>query len=627
MTAAVTPAPQILVLYGSETGNAQDVAESLGRAAQRRYYQVRVCSTDSYNVENLPLESTVIFVVSTTGQGDPPESFKNFWRFLLRKSLPADSLSNLRYAVFGLGDSGYVKYNIVAKRLAKRLISLGGAELLSLGLGDDQHKSGFEGTLDPWTAKLWKGLRQHFPLPTGLSDPDDDAPVTELSAPKYKVEWVPMTNSTSSGQVGATPEEEAARAGALLDVAGGVLASTSATDSYGPHNPYFASVLTNTRLTDEGHTQDVRHLEVDLGESGLSYAPGDSLAILPQIPEALVQQFLTRLGLDGDALVRLAKDTGGSTEEVRVRHLVRGGLDFASAPPRRYFFEVLSHFTTSEVEQDRLQYFGSAEGRDDVYRYCNRERRSVMEILEDFPSVRLPLEWLLTVTPRLRPRYFSISSSHAMHPKRAHVTAAIVDWQTPYKRRRSGLCTAWLASLDPSVSKARLAVWVARGSLRLPVEPRTPIILVGPGTGVAPFRSFIQERAMLCEIGAPVGPVCLFFGCRKRSGDFLYAAEWEKYVLKGPLHQEGGLFAAFSQDQPEKVYVTHRIRQEGERLWRLLSTGACVYVSGSSGKMPTDVLAAFEDVVSQHAGLAHEDAKHYLQAMMTQRRYQVETWS
>eukprot|EP00854_Cymbomonas_tetramitiformis_P004570 gene4570-5593_t len=239
MTAAVTPAPQILVLYGSETGNAQ---------------------------------------------GDPPESFKNFWRFLLRKSLPADSLSNLRYAVFGLGDSGYVKYNIVAKRLAKRLISLGGAELLSLGLGDDQ--------------------------------PDDDAPVTELSAPKYKVEWVPMTNSTSSGQVGATPEEEAARAGALLDVAGGVLASTSATDSYGPHNPYFASVLTNTRLTDEGHTQDVRHLEVDLGESGLSYAPGDSLAILPQIPEALVQQFLTRLGLDGDALVRLAKDTGGSTEEV-----------------------------------------------------------------------------------------------------------------------------------------------------------------------------------------------------------------------------------------------------------------------------------------------------------------------
>jgi sulfite reductase alpha subunit-like flavoprotein len=280
-------------------------------------------------------------------------------------------------------------------------------------------------------------------------------------------------------------------------------------------------------------------------------------------------------------------------------------------------------------------------------RYNQREGRTLLEVLQDFPSAQPPLAWLLQAAPLLRPRLFSISSGPALHPRAAHVTAAVVRWTTPFRRAKLGLCSAWLAGLQPAGQQrggsgggggggggggSRAPVWVERGSLRLPADAQVPLLLVGPGTGVAPFRSFLQQRQVQAEAAAAAGapppaPCVLFFGCRSAAADFYYADEWRALQAAGVLHPQHGLQAAFSRDQPAKVYVTHCIRRQAALVWALLQQGARVYVAGSADRMPADVAAAFRDVAAQQGGLGAAEAERFVRQLQLGGRYFVEAWS
>jgi len=388
-------------------------------------------------------------------------------------------------------------------------------------------------------------------------------------------------------------------------------------------------VVKNRRLTAEDHFQDVRHIELDLGPAGPEYKPGDALALPPQQPPAAVHAFLQLCGLHPSDIVTVQKSSAGALSEQQVLQvaagdLVGGALDINGASPRRYFFQVLCSFASNETERERLQYLATPEGRDDLYRYNQREGRTVLEVLQDFPSARPPLAWLLQTVPRLRPRLFSLSSSPAAHPGAAHVTAAIVDWVTPFKRRRKGVCTSWLAGL---AAGQQVGVWVVRGAIHLPPAPAVPLLLVGPGTGVAPFRGFLHHRCHLARTaaaGTHFGPVHLFFGCRSATGDYLYAEEWQHMVEEGVLT---ALHVAFSRDGPKKCYVTQLIREQAAAVWQLLQQGGVVYVSGSANKMPQDVMTAFEDAVMTAGSLSREQAQQYLRRMELGGRYFVEAWS
>nr|CAD1824092.1 unnamed protein product [Ananas comosus var. bracteatus] len=482
-------------------GNAMDAAERVGREAERGgCAAVEVVSMDRFDAGCLPKERVVVFVVSTTGQGDPPDSMKVFWRFLLQRNLGNQWLEGLNYAVFGLGDSGYQKYNFAAKKLDRRLVDLGAKPIIEKGLGDDQHPSGYEGALDPWLLSLWRTLNQIYPsiLPrmSDILHPE----MRTLENSKFQV----IYHSADSVQQDSDMSEHPENFVKLIERARLMSPALQCHDEEKPH--HLLRMVTNKRLTKEAYDRDVRHFELESLSSVIDFQVGDVLEILPGQNPSVVDAFLRRCNLDPDCCITIQRratekesldpSQNGVVHPIKLRSFVALAMDIASASPRRYFFEVMSFYATAEHEKEKLQHFASPEGRDDLYQYNQKERRTVLEVLEDFPSGQMPFEWLVQLVPPLKKRAFSISSSPLAHPNQVHLTVNIVSWTTPFKRKRHGLCSTWLAALDPQESRGVvIPSWIHRGCLP-PPPPSLPLILIGPGTGCAPFRAFIEQRAV-----------------------------------------------------------------------------------------------------------------------------------
>lgn len=509
----------------------------------------------------------------------------------------------------------------------KRLSDLGGTPIIERGLGDDQHPSGYEGSLDPWMSALWSSLNQINSnlFPNGVDFVQD---VKLMNQSKVVVTY--HVNNEASSLVSTTSDLESRK----LQIESARLMSPAKfpVDKSRPH--CWLKMTRNCSLTQAGSGRDVRHLEFEFHSLAIEYEVGDVVEILPsQNPDA-VDAFLSRCNLEPEAFIKVqSRDfsndvaADASSLAIKLRTFVELTMDIASASPRRYFFEVMSYFATAEHEKERLEYFASPEGRDDLYQYNQKERRTVLEILEDFPSVQMPFEWLVQLVPPLKTRAFSISSSPVAHPNEVHLTMSVVSWMTPYKRKRSGLCSKWLAGLDPQQG-VFVPVWFQKGLLPAP-SPSLALILIGPGTGCAPFRGFVAERAIQSQYG-PTAPALLFFGCRNKEDDFLYSDFWLFHSRDGGVLSEekgGGFYVAFSRDQPQKVYVQHKMQEQRQKIWELLSKGASVYVAGSSTKMPSDVMSKFEEIISKESGVTKEAAVRWLKALEKAGRYHVEAWS
>ncbi|PKA64289.1 NADPH-dependent diflavin oxidoreductase ATR3 [Apostasia shenzhenica] len=626
---------RLLVLYASQTGNALDAAERVGREAERGGCpSVEVFSMDAFDASCLPGERLVIFVVSTTGQGDNPDAMKIFWKFLLQRNLGHQWLENLHYAVFGLGDSGYQKFNFAAKKLDRRLLDLGAKPIIGRGLGDDQHPSGYEGALDPWLLSLWNTISK-FDSTILPRIPDIfDLSRRTLDHAKYQITY----HSSHESQTVVPSFEDLNDTEKIVEKARTM--SPLGQHGYGDNKPHcFLRMVTNECLTKDAPDRDVRHLEFEFASTGMEYQVGDVLEILPSQNPKAVDAFIKRCKLDPDCyIIVYSKSTNKESVEshlkpsansIKLRTFVDLTMDVASASPRRYFFEVMSFYATADHEKERLHYFASPEGRDDLYQYNQKERRTVLEVLEDFSSVQMPFEWLVQLVPPLKTRAFSISSSPLAHPNQVHITVSVVSWTTPYKRKRHGLCSTWLAGLHPPDSREiYIPAWIHHGSLP-PPPPSLPLVLIGPGTGCAPFRAFVEQRVIQNQTG-PTAPIIFFFGCRSRETDFLYESFWLSQAQNsGVLSAEtgGGFFVAFSRDQPRKIYVQHKMKEESNRIWSLLSSGAAVYLAGSSMKMPADVTSVLEEIVAEQSGASEESAARWLKMQERAGKFHIESWS
>ena len=601
----------------------------------------------------------VIGVVSTTGQGDLPANTRIFWKSLLRKKLLPGCLRDVKFTTFGLGDRSYPKFNWAARKLHKRFLQLGASEIYPRGEADEQHEEGLDASFVPWSAGFRSHILGHFPLEDG------EFPIPEhvLLEPKWLLsEDIGYVNGSKNHEGGRYNEEyKSANGGNGTEYKIDSAHATSGSSANDNNQCLTIEVQQNRRVTPETHWQDVRHLAFT-NRTSAPYGPGDVLTIYPQNPSESVNEIISMMNWANvaDEVVKFVPTTTKHLDtrypppliviprdsKLTLRYLLTNHLDIM-AIPRRSFFSLIAHFTSDQFHKDRLLEFVDPKYVDELYDYTTRPRRSLLEVLQEFETVKIPWQWAASVLPELRGRQFSIASGGHLKTNvdgsaRFELLVAIVKYRTVIKRIREGVCTKYLANLKPG---DRVFASLQKGGLDITkADFHTPVIMVGPGTGVAPMRSLVWERllwkedSMVAALGnsnesmthkVPLGSNLLFFGCRNENADFFYKDEWNKLRYEGTLE----LYTAFSRDQLRKHYVQDLIREHSCAIYDMLhSKRATVYVCGSSGKMPIAVRAALVDVIREcgrtHGStpMSEEAALRYMEAMAKEGRYKQETW-
>ena len=371
-------------------------------------------------------------------------------------------------------------------------------------------------------------------------------------------------------------------------------------------HPFPARLVENRPLTRPGSAKDTRHLVVSLAGSGLAYTAGDSLGVYPTNRPELVGEILALLRATGDEPVSPAALKLAAPVALRDALFSR----LALAGPTRKFLELLAARTTDAAEKARLDALLVPEAKETLAAFLHE--REFVDLLAEFPGARLAPQEFVDQLRRLMPRLYSIASSSRVHPDEAHLTVAVVRYATN-GRERHGVCSTFLAD-RAAVRATPVPVFVTHAHFRVPEDGARDIIMVGPGTGIAPFRAFLQERA---ATGA-AGRNWLFFGDQRRATDFLYEEEWEEWRRRGVLTR---LDVAFSRDQAEKIYVQDRMRAASAELWAWLEGGASFYVCGDAKRMAKDVDAALHEILAVQGGLGTAGAAEYVKRLKKEHRY------
>lgn len=394
------------------------------------------------------------------------------------------------------------------------------------------------------------------------------------------------------------------------------------------------------------------HIEFDIEGSKMRYDAGDHLAVYPVNNTELVEKIGKHTNKDLDIVFTLINTDEESSKKhpfpcpCSYRTALTHYLDI-TMNPRTHVLKELSEYCSDPEEKEKLKLMASTkpEGKALYQKWIIEDNRNIVHVLEDLPSCRPALDHLCELLPRLQPRYYSISSSPKLYPNTVHITAVLVEYDTPTGRHNKGVATTWLKKKvpQPGTESPTVPIFIRKSQFRLPTKPQTPIIMVGPGTGLAPFRGFIQERDFCKQEGKPVGETILYFGCRKKDEDYLYQEELEQYVKNGVLQ----LHVAFSREQAHKVYVTHLLQQNSDELWRIIgeSNGhfyICGYVAifcflkvcviaiwgcSDAKNMASDVRNIIIKILMDKSQLSEQQAQAYLKKMETQKRLSSDVWS
>ena len=540
---------RLTIVYGSQTGNARRQAEALARDAEGAGLNVRLVRADAYATRELATERLLYVVISTQGDGDPPDDARGFVEFLAGKRAP--KLPQLKFAVLGLGDSSYPQFCAIGSRIDARLAELGAMRLFARGEADLDIAS----VAAPWSNKALDQAR--------------DLLKNELpNAPRAAT---------------VTPLRSAAHAHA---------------PAWTRDKPFAAPLLANQRISARNGSKDIRHIELSLEGSGLTYHPGDALGVVATNPPALVDAVLTGLKFDGERALSLQ----GQTHSLREWLLRKREITTLSKP------FLIEH--AKRARNETLDRALASEGRDALRELLGEYQ--LIDLLRAFPAAWNADEFVAALRP-LAPRLYSIASSQKAVGDEVHLTVAVLDYEK-FGIRHVGAASQFLATLPEN---ADVPVFIEENErFRLPADASRDVIMIGPGTGVAPFRGFIQERAEHGSIQS--GRNWLFFGNPHFRTDFLYQVEWQKALKDGSLHK---LDLAFSRDQSEKVYVQHSLRRRGKELYDWIANGAHLYVCGDATRMAADVDAALRDIVVEHGGKSVDDARDFLNQLASERRY------
>ncbi|MEC1361325.1 assimilatory sulfite reductase (NADPH) flavoprotein subunit [Bacillus subtilis] len=545
---AEAPAPavskEVTVLYGSQTGNAQGLAENAGKQLEQSGFQVTVSSMSDFKPNQLKKVNNLLIVVSTHGEGEPPDNALSFHEFLHGRRAP--KLEDLRFSVLALGDSSYEFFCQTGKEFDQRLEELGGKRI----------------------------------SPRVDCDLDYDEPAAEWLEGVLK-----GLNEAGGGSAAPAP----------------AAASQTGESSYSRTNPFRAEVLENLNLNGRGSNKETRHVELSLEGSGLTYEPGDSLGVYPENDPELVELLLKEMNWDPEEIVTLNKQ--GDVRPLKEALISHYEITVLTKP----LLEQAAQLTGN----DELRELLAPGNEENVKAYI--EGRDLLDLVRDYGPFSVSAQEFVSILRKMPARLYSIASSLSANPDEVHLTIGAVRYDA-HGRERKGVCSILCAErLQPGDT---LPVYVQHNqNFKLPKDPETPIIMVGPGTGVAPFRSFMQERE---ETGAE-GKAWMFFGDQRFVTDFLYQTEWQNWLKDGVLTK---MDVAFSRDTEEKVYVQHRMLEHSAELFEWLQEGAAVYICGDEKHMAHDVHHTLLEIIEKEGNMSREEAEAYLADMQQQKRYQ-----
>ena len=534
----------ITLLYGSETGNAQGLAEIFEERLSNIGHNVTLKAMDEFKPKNLKNVEDLFIITSTQGEGDPPDNAVELHEFIHGRKAP--KLEGVRFSVLALGDQTYEFFCQTGRDFDKKLEELG-AERLYERVDCDVD---YEENAEKWMANVINTI--------------DSAPEGTQS------------EQVVSESIKAAKEKK-----------------------YSKANPYQAEVLENINLNGRGSNKETRHIEFLLDNFGEEYEVGDCLVVVPKNDPALVELLISTLGWDPGDQIQISEDGDTiSLEEAlssyfEITKLTRPLLQNAAA-----------YFDNEELEE-------KVQDSEWIQNYI--EGRDFIDLLNDFPPEELEPEELYQILRKLPPREYSISSSYQALPDEVHITVGAVRYNT-HGRDRSGVCSVQFAErIQPGDT---VPIYLKRNpNFKFPKDGDTPVIMIGPGTGIAPFRAHMQERE---EYGYK-GNTWLFFGDQHFTTDFLYQTEWQEWLKEGILEK---MNVAFSRDTDQKVYVQHRIAEHSKEFNEWLEKGASIYICGDEKNMAKDVHQAIRNVLVKEQNLSEEEAENYLKQMKKDKRYQ-----
>ncbi|MGJ8485339.1 assimilatory sulfite reductase (NADPH) flavoprotein subunit [Pseudoalteromonas sp. SYSU M81236] len=547
---AAGDAAPLTILYGSQTGNAKGVASKLKEQAESRGLTAKLVNMADYKPTALKKEKFITVVVSTYGEGEPPEDAESLHEFLTTKKAP--KLDGVKVAVIGLGDSSYEFFCQTAKDFEERFNKLGAETIFQ--------RADLDVDYDDEAAKWIDGALDAF-------EPDLKA-----------------QQQASGGQVVAMPFGAAA----------------PAASQYTKQNPFAAELSVVQKITGRDSTKDVRHVEISLEGSDITYTPGDSLGVYFLNDEALVDEVLTLTQIDASSTVKLGD------EELSVRDALIEKLELTQSYPG-----FVEKYATATGNPELLKL---VEDKAAMREYI--EPRQIFDIIRQNPA-QLEAQTLVDCLRKLQARLYSIASSQAEVEDEVHLTVGLVEFDA-FGSEHLGGCSGYLARRAEEGCKVKVFS-EHNDNFRLPANDETPIIMVGPGTGIAPFRAFLQER----DAREASGKNWLFFGNPHFTQDFLYQVEIQGYLKSGLLTK---VDVAFSRDQAEKVYVQDKLRKNSQEVFAWLEAGAHFYICGDANRMAKDVHQALVDIIKENSGKDDEQAEQYLKDLRSANRYQKDVY-
>jgi NADPH-ferrihemoprotein reductase len=577
----------LTLLYGSQTGTAEAFARTLEQEGKPAGFRCTVKDLLDYDPRDLPGEECVVFVVATYGEGDPVDAARDFYDWLRAQTVDTCDLTRVKFAIFGLGDRQYKHFNQCGKETEKLLKLCGATALYPRGEGDAD--KAIEDDFDDWKADLWPALAAHFGIPYVAGDRFD----CERTAALHYDPTAPV----------------------------GPVFPVNRRVEVGPRNPVWAPVIGNRELLPAPGDRSTRHVELDITGLGLHYEAGDHLGVFGCNPDAVVDEYLSVIADQSPLPFTLkplkATASGGNPLPSRctLRQALQWYLDL-TYPPKRSVLKAFSQYTADEAEQAHFRSYlrNDPESKAEFRKLCDK-LRNTYGWLRKFRSTRVPADVFVEFMPRMQPRFYSIASDPLAHPAAVHLCAAVEP---------AGLVSPFLR--DQPVG-AQVPIFVRRSTFHYPRAPTTPVILIGPGTGIAPLIGFLQRRRALRAAGEPLAACHLFFGCRRRTEDFLYDEFLEQCEADGTLT---ALHVAFSREQEEKVYVQHLLARHGPMVWECLQNGGRIYVCGDARGMAHGVETTLKALLQAHGGEALGSARaveEYLTALERKDRYLKDVWT